>query len=61
MKYYVWDASQKKFQSHVIEKVKLALVCKIRTADLDNDGDQDIVAAGKEGTKILFSELKKQH
>ncbi len=61
MKYYVWDASQKKFQSHVIEQGKVGIGLQIRTADLDNDGDQDIVAAGKEGTKILFSELKKQH
>ena len=28
---------------------------QIRTADLDADGDTDIVVAGKEGTQILFN------
>ena len=29
---------------------------QIRTADLDNDGDLDIVSAGKDGTEILWAE-----
>ena len=31
---------------------------QIRTADLDADGDVDIVVAGKEGTQILFNRRK---
>jgi len=31
---------------------------QIRTADLDADGDIDIVVAGKDGTQILFNKLK---
>jgi len=31
---------------------------QVRTADLDADGDLDIVVAGKDGTQILFNQRR---
>lgn len=47
-----------KFTKHIIENGNVGIGLQIRTADIDADGDVDIVVAGKEGTQILFSQLK---
>jgi len=54
MRYYVWDAGKKTFgRGYTIGAVGGGL--QIRSADLDGDGDVDIVVAGKDGTQILFN------
>ncbi|MCA9129637.1 MAG: VCBS repeat-containing protein [Planctomycetales bacterium] len=58
VKYYVWDPKEKKYEGHVISQGEVGIGLQIRTADLDDDGDLDLVFAGKEGTQILFSQLK---
>lgn len=55
--YYTIDA-QGTFQRHTIVDGTVGIGLQIRTADLDGDGDLDIVVAGKDGTQILFSQLK---
>jgi hypothetical protein len=55
MRYYVWDAQKKSFKGYTINKGLVGAGLQIRTADLDADGDIDIVVAGKEGTQILFN------
>ncbi len=56
--YYVWDAKAKSYARHIIEDGHVGIGLQIRTADLDDDGDTDIVVAGKEGTQILWNRLK---
>jgi hypothetical protein len=47
-----------KFTRHIINKGQVGIGLQIRTADLDNDGDIDIVVPGKEGTQILFNQRR---
>ncbi len=56
--YYVWDAKTKSYARHLIDDGHVGIGLQIRTADIDADGDTDIVVAGKEGTQILFNRLK---
>ncbi len=58
MYYYVWDQATKSFEKFPIIESRVGIGLQIRTADLDGDGDIDIVVAGKEGTQILFNALK---
>ncbi len=58
MRYYVWDAQKKAFAGYTINEGQVGGGLQIRTADLDADGDTDIVVAGKEGTQILFNQKK---
>jgi len=58
MRYYVWVAKKKAFDAYTINEGQVGAGLQIRTADLDADGDTDIVVAGKEGTQILFNRLK---
>ncbi len=53
--YYKID-EQGKFTRHVINEGSAGIGLQIRTADLDGDGDIDIVVAGKDGTQILFNQ-----
>lgn len=55
MKYYVWNAELKSFTAHTIVESRVGAGLQIRTADLDGDGDTDIVVAGKDGTQILIN------
>lgn len=56
MRYYVWNAKTKSFDGYTINEGQVGGGLQVRTADLDADGDIDIVVAGKEGTQILFNE-----
>ena len=56
--YYTIDPQTQEFTRHLIEDGHVGIGLQIRTADLDADGDLDIVLAGKEGTQILFSQIK---
>ena len=58
MRYYVWDGEKKAFDAYTINKGEVGAGLQIRTADLDADGDIDIVVAGKEGTQILFNKRR---
>ena len=58
MCYYTWDAKAKRFTRHQINKGDAGIGLQIRTADLEGDGDVDIVVAGKDGTQILFNQRK---
>ena len=60
MRYYVWDAKKKSFDAYTINEGQVGGGLQIRTADLDADGDIDIVVAGKEGTQILFNTRTQQ-
>ena len=53
---YVWDASRKSFHRHLISKGNIGTGLFIRAADLNQDGKQDLVVAGKTGTYILWQE-----
>ncbi len=55
MRYYVWEAAADRFVGHTINRGEVGTGLQIRTADIDGDGDTDIVVAGKEGTQILFN------
>ena len=44
------------FTKHTINRGEVGIGLQIRTADIDADGDLDIVLAGKEGTQILFNQ-----
>lgn len=54
--YYTWDAASKKFTQHIINRGEVGIGLQIRPADLDQDGDLDLVVAGKDGTQILFNQ-----
>ncbi|WP_437187067.1 FG-GAP repeat domain-containing protein [Planctomicrobium sp. SH668] len=54
--YKIDDAGN--FERHVANEGLAGIGLQIRSADLDGDGDIDIVAAGKDGTKILFNKSK---
>lgn len=56
--YYVWDVASGSYQRHVINDGQVGIGLQIRTADIDADGDTDIIVAGKDGTQILFNRLK---
>ncbi|MBI1248099.1 VCBS repeat-containing protein [bacterium] len=56
--YYTWD-DQGNFTRHTVNRGDVGIGLQIRTADIDADGDIDIVVAGKDGTQILFNPLKK--
>ncbi|MFO7905428.1 MAG: FG-GAP repeat domain-containing protein [Planctomycetota bacterium] len=58
MRYYVWNAESKSFKPYTINEGQVGAGLQIRTADLDGDGDIDIVVAGKEGTQILFNQRR---
>ena len=58
MRYYVWNAAKKAFDGYTINRGQVGGGLQIRTADLDADGDIDIVVAGKDGTQILFNKQK---
>jgi hypothetical protein len=58
MRYYVWNAQKRAFDGYTINEGQVGGGLQIRTADLDADGDIDIVVAGKDGTQILFNKRK---
>ncbi|RMF41622.1 MAG: VCBS repeat-containing protein [Planctomycetota bacterium] len=58
MRYYQWDATADRFVGYTINRGEVGTGLQIRTADIDDDGDTDIVVAGKDGTQILFNELQ---
>lgn len=47
-----------KFTRHIIHRGQAGIGLQIRSGDLDNDGDVDLVFAGKDGTQIFFNTLK---
>lgn len=47
-----------KFSRSVINEGAAGIGLQIRAADLDGDGDLDLVVAGKDGTQILFNRRK---
>jgi hypothetical protein len=53
--YYVWTPGARTFTRHTINEGSVGTGLQIRTADLDGDGDLEIVVAGKEGTHILWN------
>jgi hypothetical protein len=55
MYYFVWNQNSKGFTRYTIDFGNVGIGLQIRTADIDEDGDTDIVVAGKEGTQILFN------
>jgi len=55
--YYTMDATGK-FTRFVIKEGEVGIGLQIRTADLDGDGDIDLVLPGKDGTQILFNRRK---
>lgn len=57
MRYYVWNSETSAYEAYTINQGKVGIGLQIRTADIDDDGDLDIVVAGKEGTQVLFSQL----
>ncbi len=57
LSYYKWNADEKKFDKYIINRGQVGIGLQIRTADIDGDGDIDIVVAGKDGTQILFNPL----
>lgn len=56
--YYTWDDKFESLQRHVINEGQVGIGLQIRTADLDADGDLEIVVAGKDGTQILWNQTK---
>lgn len=57
--YYVRNAQTGTFTRHIINDGDVGIGLQIRTADLDADGDTDIVLAGKEGTQILWNRQRR--
>ena len=55
MRYYVWSPPKGAFDAYTINEGQVGGGLQIRTADLDADGDIDIVVAGKDGTQILWN------
>ncbi len=58
VRYYVWDGAKKAFDAYTITEGKAGIVLQLRTADLDGDGDIDIIVPGKEGTQILWNKTR---
>lgn len=56
--YYTWNATERHFTRHTINEGQVGIGLQIRTADLDGDGDLDIIVAGKDGTQILWNRRK---
>ena len=56
--YFTWDDKFQAFERHVIAQGNADIGLQIRTADLDADGDLDIILAGKGGTQILWNQRK---
>lgn len=56
--YYTWNEGTTDFTRHVIADGNVGIGLQIRTGDIDADGDEDIVLAGKDGTKILLNRRK---
>ncbi|MFN3168489.1 MAG: FG-GAP repeat domain-containing protein [Phycisphaeraceae bacterium] len=54
---YTWDDGFKNIQKHVLAE-GAGIGLHIRTADLDQDGDLDVVVPGKDGTQILWNKRK---
>lgn len=54
MMYYTWDKGFKNISKHIIAK-GVGIGLHILTADLDDDGDIDIVVPGKDGTQIVWN------
>jgi hypothetical protein len=52
---FSFDAAEHKFERHVISDGEAGIGLQIRTADLDADGDLEIVVAGKDGTQIVWN------
>ncbi|MHC2070343.1 FG-GAP repeat domain-containing protein [Bremerella sp. T1] len=57
LNYYTWD-KELNFTQQTINRGEVGIGLQIRTADIDGDGDIDVVVAGKDGTQILFNPLK---
>jgi hypothetical protein len=55
--YYTWDKKFKTFGKHMAAK-GAGIGLHIVTADLDADGDLEIIVPGKEGTQILWNKHK---
>lgn len=55
--YYSWDEGFKNIQKHVLAK-GAGIGLHIRTADLDKDGDIDVIVPGKDGTQIIWNKRK---
>ena len=55
--YFTMD-DDAKFERHVIHRGQAGIGLQIRSGDLDNDGDIDLVFAGKDGTEIFFNTSK---
>lgn len=51
---YAWNASAGQFERHLLAP-EAGTGLQIRAADLNHDGRIDLIAAGKEGTKILWN------
>jgi len=56
--YYTWDEKFSAFGRHIIADGTAGIGLQIRTADLDGDGDLEIIVAGKDGTQILWNRSK---
>lgn len=54
--YYEWEAQSLTFTRHVIDEGNVGTGLQIRTADMNRDGQIDIVVAGKSGTYLLINE-----
>lgn len=55
--YFTMD-DDAKFTRHVIHRGQAGIGLQIRSGDLDDDGDIDLVFAGKDGTEIFFNTSK---
>ncbi|MFI4860593.1 MAG: FG-GAP repeat domain-containing protein [Phycisphaerales bacterium JB063] len=53
--YYTWDEGFEAIERHTVCTGEVGIGLQIRTADLDSDGDLEIVVAGKDGTQILWN------
>lgn len=54
--YFKWDKQARQFKRFTIAEGGPGIGLQIRIADLDGDGDKDVVCAGKSGTHILWNE-----